>query len=43
MNPAAEPEILVDVLHNGLGRISFNRPDVANAVHPALMQPAMAI
>jgi len=39
MNPAvAEPEVLVEILDNGIGRVSFNRPDSANAVFPALMK-----
>jgi len=42
MNPAAEAEIVVEVLDNGLGRISFNRPEVANAVHQGLMQQLCA-
>ena len=39
MSPAAaEPPILVEKLDNGIGRISFNRPDTANAVYPELMK-----
>jgi len=39
MSPAvAEPHILVEKLESGIGRVSFNRPESANAVYPELMK-----